>query len=54
MSQVALQAEKINHHPEWLSTYNKVQITITSRDHGQLTQRDVTLAKFISEAAASL
>lgn len=28
MSRVALQAEKMNHHPEWFNVYNKV-ITFT-------------------------
>ncbi|XP_070271069.1 pterin-4-alpha-carbinolamine dehydratase 2 isoform X2 [Myotis yumanensis] len=54
MSRVALQAEKMNHHPEWFNSYNKVQITLTSHDCGQLTKRDVKLAKFIEKAAASL
>lgn len=25
MSRVALQAEKMNHHPEWFNVYNKVK-----------------------------
>ncbi|ELK03077.1 Pterin-4-alpha-carbinolamine dehydratase 2 [Pteropus alecto] len=54
MSRVALQAEKMNHHPEWFNVYNKVQITLTSHDCGGLTKRDVKLAKFIEKAAASL
>ncbi|XP_073914910.1 pterin-4-alpha-carbinolamine dehydratase 2 isoform X7 [Castor canadensis] len=54
MSRVALQAEKMNHHPEWANVYNKVQITLTSHDCGGLTKRDVRLAKFIEKAAASV
>ncbi|XP_029403405.1 pterin-4-alpha-carbinolamine dehydratase 2 isoform X2 [Mus pahari] len=54
MSRVALQAEKMNHHPEWFNVYNKVQITLTSHDYGGLTKRDVKLAQFIEKAAASL
>ncbi|KAM5168860.1 pterin-4-alpha-carbinolamine dehydratase 2 [Callospermophilus lateralis] len=54
MSRVALQAEKMNHHPEWLNVYNKVQITLTSHDSGGLTKRDVRLAKFIEKVAASV
>uniref|UniRef100_A0A8D0JXX6 4a-hydroxytetrahydrobiopterin dehydratase n=1 Tax=Sus scrofa TaxID=9823 RepID=A0A8D0JXX6_PIG len=54
MSRVALQAEKMNHHPEWFNVYNKVQITLTSHDCGGLTKRDVRLAKFIDKAAASV
>ncbi|XP_045650616.1 pterin-4-alpha-carbinolamine dehydratase 2 isoform X1 [Ursus americanus] len=54
MSRVALQAEKMNHHPEWFNVYNKVQITLTSHDCGGLTKRDVKLAKFMEKAAASV
>ncbi|XP_012583166.1 PREDICTED: pterin-4-alpha-carbinolamine dehydratase 2 isoform X1 [Condylura cristata] len=54
MSRVALQAEKMNHHPEWFNVYNKVQITLTSHDCGGLTKRDVQLANFIEKAAASV
>ncbi|KAM9694124.1 pterin-4-alpha-carbinolamine dehydratase 2 [Trichechus inunguis] len=54
MSRVALQAEKMNHHPEWFNVYNKVQITLTSHDCGGLTKRDVKLAQFIEKAAASM
>ncbi|XP_040827981.1 pterin-4-alpha-carbinolamine dehydratase 2 isoform X3 [Ochotona curzoniae] len=53
MTRVALQAEKMNHHPEWFNVYNKVQITLSSHDCGGLTQRDVKLAKFIDKAATS-
>ncbi|PNJ59670.1 PCBD2 isoform 1, partial [Pongo abelii] len=54
MSRVALQAEKMNHHPEWFNVYNKVQITLTSHDCGELTKKDVKLAQFIEKAAASV
>ncbi|ELV11420.1 Thioredoxin domain-containing protein 15 [Tupaia chinensis] len=54
MTRVALQAEKMNHHPEWFNVYNKVQVTLTSHDRGGLTKRDVKLAKFIEKAAASM
>ncbi|XP_011945702.1 PREDICTED: pterin-4-alpha-carbinolamine dehydratase 2 isoform X2 [Cercocebus atys] len=54
MSRVALQAEKMNHHPEWFNVYNKVQITLTSHDCGGVTKRDVKLATFIEKAAFSV
>ncbi|XP_068947967.1 pterin-4-alpha-carbinolamine dehydratase 2 isoform X1 [Petaurus breviceps papuanus] len=54
MSRVALQAEKMNHHPEWFNVYNKVQITLISHDCGGVTKRDIKLAKFIDKAAASV
>ncbi|XP_051534001.1 pterin-4-alpha-carbinolamine dehydratase 2-like [Myxocyprinus asiaticus] len=54
MSRVALQAEKMNHHPEWFNVYNKVQITLTTHDCGGLSKKDIRLAKFIDKVALSL
>ncbi|KAK7925706.1 hypothetical protein WMY93_008016 [Mugilogobius chulae] len=53
MSRVALQAEKMNHHPEWFNVYNKVQITLTTHDCGGLSKRDVRMAKFIDKITLS-
>ncbi|KAK0143067.1 Pterin-4-alpha-carbinolamine dehydratase 2 [Merluccius polli] len=49
MTRVALQAEKMNHHPEWFNVYNKVQITLTTHDCGGLSKRDIKMAKFIDK-----
>ncbi|XP_028323454.1 pterin-4-alpha-carbinolamine dehydratase 2 isoform X1 [Gouania willdenowi] len=54
MSRVALQAEKMNHHPEWFNVYNKVQITLTTHDCGGLSKRDVKMAKFIDKVALTV
>lgn len=51
MARVALKAEKMDHHPEWLNVYNKVDIVLSTHDSGGLTARDVELAKFIDRAA---
>ncbi|KAK3555972.1 hypothetical protein QTP86_032040 [Hemibagrus guttatus] len=51
MSRVALQAEKMNHHPEWFNVYNKVQVTLTTHDCGGLSKKDIRLAKFIDKVA---
>ncbi|WKX89988.1 hypothetical protein Q1695_009100 [Nippostrongylus brasiliensis] len=50
MSRVALKAEKMDHHPEWFNVYNKVDITLSTHDCGGLSQKDITLAKFIESA----
>jgi len=47
MSRVALQAEKMDHHPEWFNVYNKVGITLSTHDAGGVSERDVKLATFI-------
>ena len=49
MSHVALLAEKMDHHPDWSNSYNKVDITLTSHDAGGLTAKDVALAKAITD-----
>lgn len=52
MSQVALLAEKLNHHPEWRNVYNVVDITLTTHDCGGLSRLDIDLAHRIDALAA--
>ncbi|GAA0204571.1 4a-hydroxytetrahydrobiopterin dehydratase [Brevundimonas nasdae] len=54
MTRVALLADKMDHHPEWSNVYNRVEILLTTHDADGVTEKDVTLARFIDEAAASL
>ncbi len=44
MSQVALAAEKADHHPEWTNVYNRVDVLLTTHDCNGLSARDVALA----------
>ncbi|RME76860.1 MAG: 4a-hydroxytetrahydrobiopterin dehydratase [Chloroflexi bacterium] len=44
MSQVALLAERANHHPEWSNVYNRVVIDLTTHEAGGISQRDFDLA----------
>lgn len=54
MTQVALAAEKRDHHPEWFNVYNKVRVTLTTHDAGGITQKDLDLARVCDEAFARL
>jgi 4a-hydroxytetrahydrobiopterin dehydratase len=49
MSQVALHAEKLNHHPEWTNVYNKVTITLHTHEAGGITGLDFRLARLIDK-----
>ena len=51
MSQVALLAEAMDHHPEWSNIYNRVEITLTTHDAGGVTKRDLKLAAAIDDIA---
>lgn len=44
MVRVAIEAEKLDHHPDWSNSWNKVVIDITSHAAGGLTDRCFTLA----------
>ncbi|MEM6938527.1 MAG: 4a-hydroxytetrahydrobiopterin dehydratase [Pseudomonadota bacterium] len=44
MTQVAIWAEKWNHHPEWDNVYKTVNVTLTTHDVGGLSTLDAKLA----------
>jgi len=50
MAQVAVMAEKRDHHPEWRNVYNRVEITLTTHDAQGLSPRDLELARMIDAA----
>ena len=49
MSKVALLSEKMDHHPNWQNTYNKVTIELTTHDKGGITINDIQLAESIDK-----
>ena len=49
MSKVALLSEKMDHHPNWQNTYNKVRIELTTHDTGGITINDIKLAASIDK-----
>ncbi|KAG8507397.1 Pterin-4-alpha-carbinolamine dehydratase [Galemys pyrenaicus] len=54
MTRVALQAEKLDHHPEWFNVYNKVHITLSTHECAGLSERDINLASFIEQVAVAM
>ncbi|MEN9500841.1 MAG: hypothetical protein RI964_126 [Pseudomonadota bacterium] len=49
MTQVALIAERMNHHPEWCNAYKTVAISLTTHDAGGVTSKDIQLAQAINQ-----
>lgn len=50
MARVALEAEKMNHHPEWKNVYNRVEISLSTHDDGnKVTEKDRKLAARIDK-----
>jgi len=47
MNKVALEAEKMDHHPDWSNAYKTVEITLTTHSAGGVTDNDINLAKKI-------
>ena len=53
MTQVALFAEKTDHHPEWTNVYNKVHVKLLTHDCGGVSAKDIALALYMDEVAFS-
>lgn len=52
MTQVALAAERRDHHPEWSNVWNRVQVAWSTHDAHGLTERDFDMARVCDEAYA--
>lgn len=53
MTQVALLAEKMDHHPEWSNVYNRVVVFMTTHAADGVTEQDVQMAQFMDRVAAN-
>jgi 4a-hydroxytetrahydrobiopterin dehydratase len=49
MTKVAMQAEKLNHHPEWFNVYNIVKIDLVTHDLNGISTYDIKLANMINK-----
>jgi 4a-hydroxytetrahydrobiopterin dehydratase len=52
LTRVALHAEKVDHHPEFTSCWNRVDFRLTSHDSDGVTDRDRALAEIIDRLAS--
>lgn len=48
MTQVAIEAEKVNHHPEWFNVYNRLEINLVTHDVNGISNYDIKLAGTIN------
>lgn len=51
MTEVAIHAEKLNHHPEWFNVYNRVEVTLSTHDVGGISTLDMDLAATMNTIA---
>ena len=49
MTQLAHEAEKHKHHPEWRNVYNKIWLTWTTHDVNGLSMKDIQMALICDE-----
>ncbi len=51
MTRAAIEAEKMNHHPEWFNVYSKVVVDLTTHDAGGISELDFALAEKMNALA---
>ena len=52
MTAVAVDAEELDHHPDWSNVYDRVEVRLSTHDAGGLTRLDLELAGRIDARAA--
>jgi len=51
MTLIALEADRMDHHPEWSNIYNKVKVDLVTHEASGVTEKDFILAKSMNEVA---
>lgn len=51
MVRVGLEAEKLDHHPDWYNSWNNVRVDLITHSISQLSERDILLAQKMEELA---
>ena len=52
MTEVAGEADRADHHPDWSNVYDKVSVLLSTHDAGGVTEKDVAMAAFVDGAAS--
>lgn len=53
MTSAAIEAEKMDHHPEWFNVYSKVVVDLTTHSAGGITELDLDLARKMNKLAGN-
>ncbi len=53
LTRVAMHAEKVDHHPDFSLSWNRVDFRLTTHSAGRATERDARLAEAINRLTAS-
>lgn len=51
MTSAAIEADKMDHHPEWSNVYNKVSVDLTTHSENGITDLDIELARRMNALA---
>ncbi len=51
MARAALAAEKLDHHPDWSNSWNRVVVDLSTHDSGGITELDFRLAEEMERLA---
>lgn len=54
MTQVAILAQEMDHHPEWFNVYSRVTIDLTTHEADGISTRDFELAQKIDKVVTSM
>ena len=49
MTSISIEAEKLNHHPEWANVYNKIEIKLSTHDVLGLSKKDFLMAIYMDQ-----
>ena len=50
MTEVAFEAEKMDHHPDWTNVFSSVDVTLSTHDQNKITNKDLFLAEIMENA----